>query len=195
MILIALEDTKSSKLYVESFRKEVQTDRIIVIAEHRGSDPKNVVLAAKEANEVQKKLVEKDQADGFNEVWVVFDTEGPQHPRASVIRNAIQQALDLGFIVSVSNPSFEYWFLLHYGYYTQQFQNGAAVIKELKRHVKDYSKNKDMYQLLRPLTEVAIEHSRRIFRERGIYREKTHPCDCWPSTQVHKLIQSILGQV
>ena len=67
-ILIALEDMKSSRLYFEDFRTELRSSLVkITFADHQGSDPKNVVEAAKKAN--------ADPEDKFDEVWVVFDTE------------------------------------------------------------------------------------------------------------------------
>ena len=73
-ILIALEDQRSARLYFDGFRKELRGQRIVILVDWSGSDPKSVVRAAKEAREERKAQAEKDQDDPFDEVWVVFDT-------------------------------------------------------------------------------------------------------------------------
>jgi hypothetical protein len=66
----------------------------------------------------------------------VFDTEGIQNTvRQQSARRAISQASNLGFRHAVSNPSFEYWLLLHFEYCVKTFPNGAAVETALKNPV------------------------------------------------------------
>jgi hypothetical protein len=77
-ILIALEDERSARLYFDGFRKELRGYRIVILAPWKGSDPKSVVESAKAARDERQALADKDLADPFDEVWVVFDTEGPQ---------------------------------------------------------------------------------------------------------------------
>jgi hypothetical protein len=184
--LIACEDSKSAPSYFKSFGNELRPHFIQVeIAPYQGSDPKNVVLAAKKVAE------ERD----FSEVWCVFDVEGTLHPnRRSQIKQAIEQARQLRFKTAVSNPSFEYWILLHFHPTTELFQNGTAVIQALKKYYKSYDKGECCYQVVREHTDTAIAHAKRLFRERC----KAHaddPCECLPCTQVHILIETLLSAV
>lgn len=172
----------------------MELNRVIVIAEHIGTDPKNVVLAAKKANNDRKKLVESDEEDEFDEVWVVFDTEGPQHSRGEAVRNAIEQAKNLKFHTAVSNPCFEFWLLLHFERYVKTIADGKACFKLLKRHLPKYTKGTDAYASTREHVQKAITNAKQIFRERGDQKEATHPCDLHPCTEVYRLIQSLLGQ-
>lgn len=165
-----------------------------MIAEHQGTDPKNVVLAAKKANSERKQLAAADEEDAFDEVWVVFDTEGPQHRRGNAARNAIEQARELGFYTAVSNPSFEFWLLLHFERYVKTIADGAACCKLLRNYLPRYHKGKDAYASTREHIMMAIANAKHIFRERGEHQEATHPCDLHPCTQVYRLIESLLGQ-
>jgi hypothetical protein len=201
LLLISLEDEQSSRLYFKRFQDELYSKRI-VLADHRGSDPKSVVLAAKERNAEQDRIAEKGLDDPFDEVWVVFDTEGPQNqPRQVAARNAIQQVRDLNaeadkpkFKTAVSNPTFEYWFLHHFEYYVKNLPNGDSVIRLLKehKHIPDYKKGKDYFEILRQRTNDAIRSSRRVFKERC--QDDPHPCNCHPCTEVHSLVESLLGE-
>jgi hypothetical protein len=152
------------------------------------------VQAARQARDERNHEAGRGLEDPFDEVWVVFDTEGPQnHQRIKQARDAIESARQLGMLRAVSNPSFEYWLLLHFEWSVYQFLNGDAVCRKLKDHIADYTKSRDIYARTKEHTQTAIEHSRRVFRER-CPGEHSHPCDCHPCTEVHKLIESLLGE-
>jgi RloB-like protein len=189
-----MEDQQSARLYFEGFRKELRGYRIVILAPWQGSDPKSVVRAAKEARDERRAQADKDLADPFDEVWVVFDTEGPQNDhRQRAARGAIDQARSLKFQTAVSNPSFEYWLLLHFEWCVKPLADGAAACHLLKKHISDYDKGTDCYAIARPRVQTAIKHAKRVFTER--YQGSSHhPCDCHPCTEVHRLVESLLSE-
>jgi hypothetical protein len=152
------------------------------------------VEAAKEAREERKAQVDRDQDDPFDEVWVVFDTEGPQNlQRQRAARGAIEQARTLDILTAVSNPAFEYWLLLHFEWCVTPLEDGAAVCHLLKKHIPDYDKGKDCYSITRPHVQTAIERAKPLFKERHKY-SSNHPCDCHPCTEVYRLVESLLSE-
>lgn len=60
--------------------------------------------------------------------------------------------------IIVSKPSFEIWFLNHFIRTTKCFNN-KTLINELKKYIKDYEKNKDVYQLIKDKLKIAINNS------------------------------------
>lgn len=164
-----------------------------MVAEHLGSDPRSVIEAAKAAKAERDKLVDQGLEDKFDEIWVVFDTEGPQNvQRTNEAKNALEQARALNFEHAVSNPCFEFWLLLHFEWNVGPFQNCSVVCSRLRRHIAGYTKAINPYDDTRPLTQTAQDNARRLLTER--FTPGTHhPCDCHPSTHVHKLIESLLG--
>lgn len=193
-ILIALEDQQSARLYFDGFKKELRGYRIVILAPWKGSDPKSVVEAAKAARDERKAQADKDLDDPFDEVWVVFDTEGPQNDhRQRAARGAIEQARSLRFETAVSNPSFEYWLLLHFEWCVKTLADGAATCHLLKKHIPDYDKGTDCYAIARPHVQTAIRYAKRVFAER--YQGSSHhPCDCHPCTEVYRLVESLLSE-
>ena len=181
-------------MYFDGFRKELRGYRIVILVPWKGSDPKSVVQAAKEARDERKAQADKDEADPFDEVWVVFDTEGPQNEqRQRAARGAIDQARSLRFLTAVSNPSFEYWLLLHFEWCVKTLADGAAVCHRLNRHIPGYDKGNDYYAITRPKVQTAIKHARRVFAERYPHSSH-HPCDCHPCTEVYRLVESLLSE-
>ncbi len=185
MILIALEDERSARLYFEGFRRELHGQRKVVLVDWSGSDPKSVVQAAKAARD--------NQGDPIDEVWVVFDTEGPQNvQRQRAARGAIEQARKLDILTAISNPTFEYWLLLHFEWCVKTIESGAAACHLLRKHISGYDKGKDCYAITRPHVQTAIGRAKRVFAERHQY-SSNHPCDCHPCTEVYRLVESLLS--
>jgi hypothetical protein len=83
--------------------------------------------------------------------------------------------------------------LIHFEWCVKTLENGAAFCHLLKRHIADYDKGRDCYAITRPHIQKAIQHARRVFRERHQYGSN-HPCDCHPCTEVYKLVESLLSE-
>lgn len=60
--------------------------------------------------------------------------------------------------IIVSKPSFEIWFLNHFIRTTKCFNN-RTLINDLKKYIKDYEKNKDVYPLIKDKLKIAINNS------------------------------------
>ena len=92
----------------------------------------------------------------------------------------------------VSNPCFEVWYLLHYGFSTKSYINADAVIRELKKQYPEYEKTSDMYPLLKDKMGDAIINAERL--EDYFKAEwRLHPdADCNPSTDVHNLVKMLI---
>lgn len=48
----------------------------------------------------------------------------------------------------LSNPCFEIWYLLHFRYSTKPYCSNDEAIKELNNYISDYSKSKDVFELI-----------------------------------------------
>jgi hypothetical protein len=100
----------------------------VTFADHIGSNPRSVVRAAKEA---------ANEIGPFDEVWVVFDTEGPQNPeRLNAARSAVEDARQLGYKTAISNPCFEYWLILHFENCTATLEDNEAACRRLRKHIR-----------------------------------------------------------
>jgi hypothetical protein len=189
-ILIALEDEKSSRDYFDSWKKLLRSGLIeITIAPHTGSMPKSVVEAAKAIKQSEH------PEDPYNEVWVVFDTEGPQNlNRFPAAKAAIDQAHALKFDTAVSNPAWEFWLLLHFEYYTGNLVDGTAARNRLKdKGLPKYKKGVNCFEDVYGFTPIALKNGKKLFKERYEPQGKEHPCDCHPCTEVHRLIESMMS--
>lgn len=193
-ILIATEDEKSARTYFERVRDALRSHRVVVLADHIGSDPNSVVEAARQARDARREEHRRGLADPFDEVWVVFDTEGPQNAqRRKAALAAIDRARQSNIRTAVSNPCFEFWILLHFEWCVQVFLNGDAVCRKLRQdHLPGHSKSRDVFSDTWDRVEVATQRAEQIFRER-CQGEYSHPCECHPCTEIYLLIKSLLS--
>jgi hypothetical protein len=183
VLLLSLEDEESARIYFTELGR-LHRDRIsVVFARHLGTDPENVVEAA-------RRTAEATPAD---EVWCVFDTEGPQHPaRAPQARRALARARDLAYHCAVSNPCFEYWLLLHFVNSVRSYPECKVVARELREHVPNYDKGRLRFDDFRERIGDAQQRARNNDQTRCQALDRG-PVDCHPCTQVYLLVERFLG--
>ena len=157
-----------------------------------GSDPFSVVEHADTLNKERNRAVRKGDPTWvkYDQVWVVFDQEGIENGRDW--QNAIHQAEAKGFNVVFSNPSFEFWLLLHHTYTTSVFANSDAVEHRLKQEDVGYTKRRGRVNyagIYLPKTETAIVNARRVRADHAV-SGADNPC-----TDADKLVITLNGSV
>jgi len=161
-ILIVCEGDKTEPKYFESLRAEFKLGTVIVVEGGEwGSAPISVVdyaLSRDERVSRRRKTRQKGQTSEppFGEVWCVFDVD--QHES---FHRAVDKARANGLELVVSNPAFEYWYLLHFRETDRPFADASEVIKSLKVYLPDYDKG-DVFDHLFDRTDEAVGRARRI---------------------------------
>jgi hypothetical protein len=182
-ILIVCEG-ETERIYFMELRRKFQLHAVVVDTKNVGSAPINVVeRALKKRNEVKNQPEDK-----FDEIWCVFDRES--ETENSTFHEAVKKAQDNSLQLAVSNPSFEFWYLLHFRETTRLFANSHEVERELrnKTYIPDYEKNMDVYARLADKTEDAIKRSQHIRQNHPDYPTDKFPN---PSTTVCKLVKKL----
>lgn len=105
----------------------------------------------------------------YDSIWCVFDYDTLL---ADGITPEVQKQFDearrKGIQFADSLPSFEVWYLLHYGMPKKQYQNQDELLRELKRHIANYSKNIQwlekarLYTLLKPEHLATMDNSKKL---------------------------------
>lgn len=153
VVYLICEGSETEIRYFKKFRsRECNIDIIPIPSQYKSAD----------------KLVQKAKATiGFSPyypdegdmIWCVFDRDDNTN---AMLAKAKQEALKEGYQIAFSNPSFEIWFLLHFNNQTTSIENCDAVMKQLKKkgRLEQYEKNKEVYEQLKPLQEVAVERAK-----------------------------------
>ena len=132
-------------------------------------------------------------------VWVVADADvnynnpDPVENKNQQLARARKMAKAKGIELLISNPCFEFWYLLHFRYTTKHLKDYPAVRTMLVEHLTDYKKSKDVYAELNKYTKEAIERAGRLeqyHQQNGV----SAPFDLHtnPFTDVYHLIELLI---
>lgn len=185
-VLIALEDTKSSKYYFQELLKDKGLAGKVVFAKNIGTDPLSVVDAIVQ----HKKLNSKVQ---YQKEWAVFDRDSYQKQQ---INGAICRAKSLDICVAISNEAYELWILLHFERLAAP-TNRINLTHKLNKHFKEkfgveYSKSsQDVYRYVTGLQQTAIANAQYLVTHHISIDGRLDPEKQNPLTLVHELVQCL----
>ena len=181
-VIIVCEGKKTEVIYFNGFK--MRNSGVHIDAIHgKCTDPKNMVdFAEQRMND--KWSIDFEEGDG---VWCVFDVdENTNH----ALRNTFEHAKTKNIQIALSNPCFELWFLLHYKLILSQILRYEALV-ELKKYIKDYKKNMDVYPILKDKQTDAILNARKLNKIHEKQNIDLFIRESNPSTQVFELVEFI----
>lgn len=183
-ILIVCEDSKSSPGYFRNFRKKLNLGSVAVevAGKECGSAPRSVVDYAIEKKRAASKSTIQSE---YDEIYCVIDID-----RHKSLAEALDTAHANDLIIILSNPCFEYWYILHFEKTGQAFYHHRDVVKKLKSYYPKYDKAKsDIFDTIYPKTDKAIARSKHILHAQHHDEEDLRKCH--PSTHVHRVVETI----
>ena len=184
MIIITAEGRNETEArYFSNFRT---ADCPYIIKFHKAG---NLTDPTKLAESIRKRwdAEEADVRTG-DMAFVVVDLDNKEDKAKEIQQLEAKNRVEK-FIVS--NPCFEVWYLLHYGFSTKSYINADAVIKELKKHYPRYEKTSDMYSLLKNKMDDAITNAEKL--EKYYEKEEQLHTDVSrnPYTDVYKIVKML----
>ncbi|MCF7955778.1 MAG: RloB family protein [Phycisphaerae bacterium] len=194
-VLIVCEDAKSSTDYFKKLRSKlnIKPVNVEVCGKECGSDPRSVVNYA---NKRKDAAVISPVGDAYDETFCVIDIDKHQ---ADNLNAAIQKARDSDIHLIISNPCFEYWYVLHFKKTGSVYNHYQSVQKEirdiLRQEFKDtrykYEKSGcQFFDTIYPKTRTAIENSRSILKSQ--HKNEPDLSKCNPSTHVHQIVECMM---
>ena len=173
-ILIVCEGECTEPIYFRGLCRKwrLGTVSVKVIGKECGSSPTEVVNFAK-----SMKLA-------YKTTWCVMDVE--QHP---TLDQAIADAQASNLKIALSNPCFEYWYLLHFEKVGTPLPSCKDVQKALNSHYGAYKKSEPgVFDVVYPRTDAAIANSKAVLQEYGCSEDLT---SCNPATHVHRVVEDL----
>lgn len=189
-ILLVCEGEKTEPLYFRDMVNAWNIGNQVKIARNDGFSPDRIVA---QADELYAQA--KQEGDGFDDIYCVFDRDAYEHFNAAINRLHTLKANGRPLNAVVSVPCFEFWLLLHFGYTEKPYSStgkksvGNAVVSDLKKKPGFTKYDKGMvgvFKLLAPNLEQALKHAQQLAAHRAGNDE--HPN---PSTQVHVLVNRL----
>jgi hypothetical protein len=137
-ILIACEGKYTERLYFKAIKQDLRLSTVkITILPHDGTDPLSVVnkVLEKRQNVKREGTWEKEDL-----AWAVFDGDEHIQKDPNNWHQAIQKAKKENIRLAITNPSIEFWFLVHFQDYSANIPSAKAE-KLLKKHIPNYDKS------------------------------------------------------
>ncbi|SFG92688.1 RloB family protein [Methylobacterium gossipiicola] len=160
-VLIVCEGKKTEPQYFRDMIADLglSSADVRICGGECGTDPLSVI------NYAIKIL--KDSPRGFDYTYCVIDRDTHANFDAALSQAISQKSRKTNsFEVTWSDPCFEYWILLHFGYSAKPYMRAGrlsscdAVIKDLKSHLGDYEKNNlGLYKSLKTSYNTARLHA------------------------------------
>lgn len=184
-VLIVCEGEKTEPFYFSDLVRALGlsgTD-VRICGKECGSDPQSIVKYAFDAA----------KADGaFDHVFCVFDRDTHANVNAAIGTAKGLKVRGAVFTTTLSVPCFEYWLIVHHGYFdrpfakTRQLSVGGACLSELQRIWPDYKKKlRGVYSAVADKTDRAIANAKR--REIDAANGGSDN----PSTEVYKIVERL----
>ena len=166
VILIVTEGARTEPKYFAHFRTRHTNIDIQVVGSKTGGGKTDYMNLLQKAQEYQKKN-QLSSANG-DSVWVVADGDVDyNNPNAVTSKNQqlnkVRKLAERSDIqIAISNPCFEFWYLLHFRYTTKYMKNYNAVKNELVPFLPEYGKTDDVFTELASKMESAIQNAEKV---------------------------------
>ena len=160
------EGSKTEPKYFNSFRtRQSNIDIHVVGSKENGGSTDYESLVRKAIAYIEKNGLSVKNGD---KLWVVmdgdinYDNADPITAKNRALDKARQLASRYAISIALSNPCFEFWYLLHYKYTTANLRDYDAVVDLLDDYIPDYDKAKNVATLLLPNLNQAIQNAEKI---------------------------------
>ncbi len=182
-ILIVCEGEKTEPIYFNALKKRLRLVMVDVEIIGEGAAPINVVNRAISLREDRKIIANKSLTKTEYEIiYCVFDVDIHE-----TLAQAIDKAKGNKIEAILSNPCFEYWYILHFRKTSAPFSSSQDAKSALRRKHPAYNESDTtIFDVVYPKTDDAIKHSREVLREQ--HNDAEDLSDCNPSTHVHKIV-------
>lgn len=179
LILIGCEGkNKTETLYFSNFSsKECR----IKFASGNSTDP--TTMLSDIIKYMQKEDISKELGD---KIFLLIDTDLSEK-RIKEIESLENIATKYGIEIITSSPTFEIWFLMHFKTSAIVFNSSGDVKKALKKYIKSYKENMNIYNEIVSKTYKAIENAKKqekSFIEKSLIYHNPH-------STVYKIIETI----
>ena len=180
--LIVCEGSITEPAYFNALIRKLRLHAVKVhVTGAEDSEPINVVEFA-----IAEKKKGAARGIPYSKIWCVIDVEVPPH---RTLGDAWERAANVKNLeLILTNPFFEYWFLLHFKKVTTPFNEDKDLHNMLKKVHPSYRKTRIGFDSLYPLTETAIKNSKEVIEENQCSDDLRNSN---PSTHVHKVVEHL----
>ena len=183
LVIIACEGrNKTEEIYFKNYNSK---KCIIRFAKGNRTDPVGIV---KDLIKFIENEVGKEENDKY---YAVFDTDVNKNLQ-SQIDEAKKLAKKNEIEIITSTPTFEFWYLLHFGHTTKSYSSSEEVVQKLKTKIAGYTKNMNTYPILEAKTNDSIKNAKKVKKHHDDLGQVIDNEKCNPYTGVYRVVEELI---
>ena len=177
-VIIVCEGSKTEKNYFEAIRKDLRLTTVQIAVYHpNGTNPRLIVDSARQKR--QEQINDKTWNGQKDTAWAVYDGVEHFNNNSADWHEAINIARDHKINLAITNPSFEFYYLLHFQDQTGWLERDAVKKLLTDKWITDYDKGAVYYPvLLKKLTGAAAARAQKLARYAEENNLELHKCLC-----------------
>ena len=183
LVVIACEGkNKIEEIYFKNYNSR---KCMIRFSKGNNTDPVGIV---KDIIKFINNEIGKEENDKY---YVVIDTDVNKNSQVQ-IEEAKNLAKENGVEIINSTPTFELWYILHFGYTTKMYNSSEEVVEKLKEKIPEYTKNMNLYPKIKDNTLKAIKNSKKLEKHQVELGQPLDNENCNPYTAVYKVAEELI---
>lgn len=125
-----------------------------------------------------------------DKIYLLIDTDINENKNEQ-IKKAREICDKNGIELITSIPTFEVWYLLHFGFMTKVFQSSKQVKDNVKEKMKNYSESMNIFPKIMKKTNKAIENAKKLEKFHIENGKNLFSDECNPYTGVYKIVEEL----
>jgi len=166
---LIVTEGETERFYFEELAKRLLLTTVDVqVVDPPVTDPIGLVQRAKELRSKRRAEASRNPIIvAFDNAWVVFDRERPGGERQGQANSAVDHARTANVECAQSDPSFEYWLILHHKFTTRPFFSAQEAEDHLREeHMPVYHKGGGLPVSLFDSVRTAVENANKCRKHR-----------------------------
>ena len=173
---------QTETIYLKNFSSR---ECIIKFSTGRHTDPVGM------ANDLVRFIKNEDiKAEYGDKIYLLIDTDINQNKQEQI--NEAKKICNENDIELISStPTFEYWYILHYGYTSKSYQSSVQIKNEMKTKIHSYSESMDVYPIIKDKTATAIVNAKKIEKYQEENGQVIDSEEANPHTSAYKVVEEL----
>ena len=175
-------DNETEQIYFNNFKSR---ECIIKYPDGNSTDPVGM------ANELVSFMNSEDiNSENGDKIYLLIDTDVNANKQKQ-IDEAKKICDEYGIELITSTPSFEFWYMLHFGYTTGPYTSSKDIKRKMKKKIDDYTESKDVYPIIKDNTDEAMDCAERVEKFHKQNGRKIDSEDANPHTSAYRVLKEI----
>lgn len=175
-------DNETEQIYFNNFKSR---ECIIKYPDGNSTDPVGM------ANELVSFMNSEDiNSKNGDKIYLLIDTDVNANKQKQ-IDEAKKICDEYGIELITSTPSFEFWYMLHFGYTTGPYTSSKDIKRKMKKKILGYTESTNVYPIIKDNTDEAMNYAEKVEKLHKQNGRKIDSEDANPHTSAYRVLKEI----